>query len=54
MPSQHPEEVGYGHVVESYVTRTYGGLPRYLVLNGGRFLGPRVVTHHPLHPTPHQ
>lgn len=26
MPSQHPEEVGYGHVVESYVTRTYGGL----------------------------
>lgn len=41
MPSQHPEEVGYGHVVKSYVTRTYGGLPRYLVLNGGRFLGPR-------------
>ncbi|MFE6430871.1 DUF6000 family protein [Streptomyces rochei] len=41
MPSQHPEEIGYGHVVESYVTRTYGGLPRYLVLNGGRFLGPR-------------
>ncbi|MFD8015287.1 DUF6000 family protein [Streptomyces sp. NPDC058955] len=41
MPSQHPEEVGYGHVVESYVTRMYGGLPRYLVLNGGRFLGPR-------------
>ncbi|MFF4435556.1 DUF6000 family protein [Streptomyces sp. NPDC001621] len=41
MPSQHPEEVGYGRVVESYVTRMYGGLPRYLVLNGGRFLGPR-------------
>lgn len=41
MPSQHPEEVGYGHVVESYVTRTYGGLPRHLVLNGARFLGPR-------------
>ncbi|MFF0217138.1 DUF6000 family protein [Streptomyces vinaceus] len=41
MPPQHPEEVGYGHVVESYVTRMYGGLPRYLVLNGGRFLGPR-------------
>lgn len=41
MPSQHPEEVGYGHVVESYVTRMYGDLPRYLVLNGGRFLGPR-------------
>ncbi|MBD0843042.1 DUF6000 family protein [Streptomyces sp. TRM68416] len=41
MPSQHPEEIGYGHVIESYVTRTYGGLPRYLVLNGGRLLGPR-------------
>ncbi|MFB6693404.1 DUF6000 family protein [Streptomyces virginiae] len=41
MPFQHPEEVGYGHVVESYVTRMYGGLPRYLVLNGGRFLSPR-------------
>lgn len=40
MPFQHPEEVGYGHVVESYVTRMYGGLPRYLVLNGGRLLGP--------------
>ncbi|ROQ82516.1 hypothetical protein EDD95_2132 [Streptomyces sp. CEV 2-1] len=38
---QHPEEIGYGYVVESYVTRMYGGLPRYLVLNGGRFLGPR-------------
>ncbi|MEV7509518.1 DUF6000 family protein [Streptomyces sp. NPDC091201] len=41
MPSQHPEEAGHGHVVESYVTRMYGGLPRYLVLNSGRFLGPR-------------
>ncbi|MFE5966389.1 DUF6000 family protein [Streptomyces sp. NPDC056463] len=41
MPSQHPEQIGYGHVVARYVTRTYGGLPRYLVLNGGRFLGPR-------------
>jgi hypothetical protein len=38
MPSQHPDEIGYGHVVKSYVTRTYGGLPRYLVLNGGRFI----------------
>lgn len=25
MPSQHPAEIGYGHVVESYETRTYGG-----------------------------
>ncbi|MFE6710128.1 DUF6000 family protein [Streptomyces sp. NPDC057695] len=41
MPSRHPEETGHGHVVKRYVTRTYGGLPRYLVLNGGRFLGPR-------------
>ncbi|MFB7512814.1 DUF6000 family protein [Streptomyces sp. NPDC056144] len=41
MPSQHPEEIGYGYVVERYVTRTYGGLPRYLVLNSGRFLSPR-------------
>ncbi|NED36382.1 DUF6000 family protein [Streptomyces sp. SID8499] len=41
MPSRHPEEIGCGHVVERYVTRTYAGLPRYLVLNGGRFLGPR-------------
>ncbi|MFF8266322.1 DUF6000 family protein [Streptomyces sp. NPDC016562] len=41
MPSQHPKEIGYGHVIERYVTRMYGGLPRYLVLNGGRFLGPR-------------
>ncbi|WP_234323623.1 hypothetical protein [Streptomyces sp. NRRL F-2580] len=40
MPFQHPEEIGYGHVVESYVTRTYSGLPRYLVLSGGRFLSP--------------
>ncbi len=24
MPPQHPEEIGYGHVVKSYVTRTYG------------------------------
>ncbi|MFI2370939.1 HEAT repeat domain-containing protein [Streptomyces sp. NPDC018833] len=35
-----PQEIGYGHVVESYVTRMYAGLPRYLVLNGGRFLSP--------------
>ncbi|MFI6641520.1 DUF6000 family protein [Streptomyces sp. NPDC050504] len=41
MPSQHPAETGHGHVVKSYVTRTYSGLPRYLVLNSGRFLGPR-------------
>ncbi|MGW1934755.1 DUF6000 family protein [Streptomyces sp. NPDC001919] len=41
MPSQHPEETGHGPVVEGYVTRTYGGLPRYLVLNSARFLSPR-------------
>ncbi|MFK3732342.1 DUF6000 family protein [Streptomyces sp. NPDC088090] len=41
MQSRHPEEIGYGHVVESYVTRMYGGLPRYLVLGGQRFLSPR-------------
>ncbi|MFJ7128023.1 DUF6000 family protein [Streptomyces sp. NPDC098101] len=28
-------------MVESYVTRTYGGCPRYLALNGGRFPGPQ-------------
>ncbi|WP_053684541.1 DUF6000 family protein [Streptomyces sp. XY593] len=41
MPSQHPKEIGHGHVVESYVSRMYAGLPRYLVLNSGRFLSPR-------------
>ncbi|MFJ6689581.1 DUF6000 family protein [Streptomyces sp. NPDC091294] len=41
MPSQHPQEIGCGHVIDSYVARTYGGLPRYLVLNSGRFLSPR-------------
>ncbi|SED51395.1 hypothetical protein SAMN04490357_5019 [Streptomyces misionensis] len=41
MPSRHPEEIGCGHVVERYVTRMYAGLPRYLVLNSGRFLSPR-------------
>lgn len=25
MPSQHPEETGYCHVVESYVTRNQAG-----------------------------
>ncbi|MFE9928899.1 DUF6000 family protein [Streptomyces sp. NPDC005533] len=41
MPFRQPREIGHGHVVESYVTRMYAGLPRYLVLNGGRFLSPR-------------
>ncbi|MFB7030367.1 MULTISPECIES: DUF6000 family protein [unclassified Streptomyces] len=41
MPFQRPEEIGYGHVVKDYVTRMYGGIPRYLVLGGGRFLSPR-------------
>ncbi|MDX3516720.1 DUF6000 family protein [Streptomyces scabiei] len=41
MPSRHPKEVGYGHVVESYVTRMYGGLPRYLVR-----LDAHLGTHH--------
>ncbi|GGU81859.1 hypothetical protein GCM10010260_12980 [Streptomyces filipinensis] len=49
MPSQHPEEVGYGHAVESYVTRMYGGLPRYLVLGGS---WAPVVAHHTLYPAP--
>ncbi|MGW2299989.1 DUF6000 family protein [Streptomyces sp. NPDC001809] len=41
MPPQHPEETDLGHVVKHYVTRTYGGLPRYLVLGGARYLSPR-------------
>ncbi|MCP3759198.1 DUF6000 family protein [Streptomyces sp. TBY4] len=41
MPFQNPEETGHVHVIESYVTRTYSGLPRYLVLNSGHFLSPR-------------
>ncbi|MEW2129412.1 hypothetical protein [Streptomyces sp. NPDC005435] len=41
MPPRHPEETGYGHVVERCVTRMYADLPRHLVLNGGRFLAPR-------------
>ncbi|MFF4454675.1 DUF6000 family protein [Streptomyces goshikiensis] len=40
MPSQHPEETGYGYVIERYVTRMYAGLPRYLELNSARVLRP--------------
>ncbi|MFE4634937.1 DUF6000 family protein [Streptomyces sp. NPDC056773] len=41
MPSRPPAESGCAQVIEKYVTRTYGGLPRYLVLNSGHFLSPR-------------
>ncbi|MFJ5548061.1 hypothetical protein [Streptomyces sp. NPDC093225] len=37
MPARHPQEIGYGHVVESYVQRSYAGIPRYLVLGSARF-----------------
>jgi hypothetical protein len=40
MPSQHPEEIGYGYVIERYVTRKDPGHARYLVLKSGRFLRP--------------
>ncbi|SDN30122.1 DUF6000 family protein [Actinacidiphila guanduensis] len=40
MPSQHPEEIGYGYVIERYVTRKDPGRARYLVLKSGRFLRP--------------
>ncbi|MGW2656259.1 DUF6000 family protein [Streptomyces sp. NPDC001478] len=41
MPPPHPDVTGRNRAVERYVTRTYGGLPRYLVLNSGHFMGPR-------------
>ncbi|XHM63144.1 DUF6000 family protein [Streptomyces nigra] len=40
MPFQHPEEVGYGHVIERYAARKDSGRARYLVLKSGRFLRP--------------
>lgn len=40
MPFQHPEEIGYGYVVERYVTRKDSERPRYLVLKSGRALRP--------------
>ncbi|MGW6745400.1 DUF6000 family protein [Streptomyces sp. NPDC055025] len=40
MPFQHPEEVGYGYVVERYVTRKDSDHPRYRDLTAGRVLRP--------------
>lgn len=40
MPFQHPEEIGYGHVIKRYVTRKDSDHPRYLELNSYRFLRP--------------
>ncbi|WP_405449327.1 DUF6000 family protein [Streptomyces erythrochromogenes] len=40
MPFQHPEEVGYGYVIERYVTRKDSEHARYLQLKSGRVLQP--------------
>ncbi|MGW5215278.1 DUF6000 family protein [Streptomyces sp. NPDC004051] len=40
MPFQHPEEIGYGYVIERYAARKDSGHARYLVLKSGRFLRP--------------
>ncbi|MEV0535576.1 DUF6000 family protein [Kitasatospora sp. NPDC050463] len=40
MPFQHPEELGYAHVIKRYVTRKDSDHPRYPELNGSRFLRP--------------
>ena len=40
MPFQHPEEIGYGYVIERYAARKDSGHARYLVLKSGRFLQP--------------
>ncbi|MFI7366671.1 DUF6000 family protein [Streptomyces sp. NPDC050149] len=40
MPFQHPEEIGYGYVIERYAARKDSGHARYLVLRSGRFLRP--------------
>ncbi|TPQ18995.1 DUF6000 family protein [Streptomyces sporangiiformans] len=40
MPFQHPEEIGYGHVIERYVTGKDSDHPRYLELNSARVLRP--------------
>lgn len=40
MPFQHPEEIGYGNVIERYAARKDSGPARYLVLKSGRFLRP--------------
>jgi hypothetical protein len=40
MPFQHPEEIGYGYVIERYVTRKDSDHPRYRELRSGRALRP--------------
>ncbi|MET8974628.1 DUF6000 family protein [Streptomyces sp. NPDC004539] len=40
MPFQHPEEIGYGYVIERYAARKDSGHARYVVLKSGRFLRP--------------
>ncbi|AKZ57907.1 hypothetical protein SAM23877_4862 [Streptomyces ambofaciens ATCC 23877] len=40
MPFQHPEEIGYGYVIERYVTRKDSGRARYFDLKSGRILRP--------------
>ncbi|CAM5231027.1 DUF6000 family protein [Streptomyces tanashiensis] len=40
MSFQHPEETGYGHVIERYVTRKDSDHPRYLELNSRRVMRP--------------
>ncbi|WP_329099262.1 DUF6000 family protein [Streptomyces sp. NBC_01439] len=40
MPFQHPEEIGYGYVIERYAARKDSSHARYLVLKSGRFLRP--------------
>ncbi|MGW1843520.1 DUF6000 family protein [Streptomyces sp. NPDC001966] len=40
MPFQHPEEIGYGYVIERYVTRKDSDRPRYRDLKSGRALQP--------------
>jgi hypothetical protein len=40
MPFRHPEEIGYGHVIERYVTRTDSDHPRSRERKSGRVLRP--------------
>lgn len=40
MPFQHPEEIGYGYVIERYVTRKDSDHPRYRELNSARVVRP--------------
>ncbi|MFZ3472629.1 DUF6000 family protein [Streptomyces sp. 4.24] len=39
MPSQHPQDIEYGHVIKRYVTRKDSDRPRHLELGSG-FLRP--------------